>query len=131
MTLEILLVKNDSVIFRFPLDSVGDGLESLSDSEIERISALYTIGANRKRLKVMLEFAKGNEMRFSEVTQIVMNPKLAQDCLQPLLKEGLILHGERGSTYRASRRGLALVAAMTLGVGQMLDVLEQEMETGP
>ena len=130
MTLEILLVKNDSVIFRFPLDSVGDGLESLSDSEIERISALYTIGANRKRLKVMLEFAKGNEMRFSEVTQIVMNPKLAQDCLQPLLKEGLILHGERGSTYRASRRGLALVAAMTLGVGQMLDVLEQEMETG-
>jgi predicted transcriptional regulator len=131
MTLEILLVKNDSVLFRFPLDSVGDGLESLSDSEIERISALYTIGANRKRLKVMLELAKGNEMRFSEVMQIVMNPKLAQDCLQPLLKEGLVLHGERGSTYRASRRGLALVAAMTLGVGQMLDVLEQEMETGP
>ena len=93
MTLEILLVKNDSVLFRFPLDSVGDGLESLSDSEIERISALYTIGANRKRLKIMLELAKGNEMRFSEVMQIVMNPKLAQDCLQPLLKEGLVLHG--------------------------------------
>jgi predicted transcriptional regulator len=131
MTLEILLVRNDSVLFRFPLDSVGDGLESLSESEIERISALYTIGANRNRLKVMLELAKGNEMRFSEVMQIVMNPKIAQDCLQPLLKEGLVLHGERGSTYRASRRGVALVAAMTLGVGQMLDVLEHELEVLP
>jgi predicted transcriptional regulator len=129
MTLEILLIKNASVLFRFPLDSAGDGLESLSESEIDRISALYSIGANRKRLKVMLELAKGNEMRFSEVMQIVMNPKLAQDCLQPLLKEGLVLHGERGSTYRASRRGRALVAAMTLGVGEMLDVLERELET--
>src|SRR4029077_739055 len=108
MTLEILLVRDHKVLFRFPVAPKGVRSESLDDREIERVSALYAIGANQKRLKVMLEFAKGDELRFSDVMKIVMNPKLAQDCLRPLLKQGLVLHGERGSTYRASRRGVAL-----------------------
>lgn len=128
MPLEILLAKDDKVLFRFPL-AAGAGLsEPLEQDELDRLSDLLALGANRKRLRVMLELARGREMRFSDVMLIAMNPKLAQDCLQPLLQEGLVLHGERGSTYRASRRGAAFAVAMTVAVGKMLGVLEGEME---
>ncbi len=129
--LEILLVEDGKVLFRFPILEKGGSSQHMGDLEIGRLSDLCSVGANRKRLKVMLELAKGKEMLFSDVMQIVTNPKLAQDCLQPLLKEGLVLHGERGSAYRASRRGQALAVAMTIGLGRMLDVLENKMEKGP
>jgi len=128
--LEILLVEDGEVLFRFPVLEEGLHSETMDDLQIDRLSDLCSVGANRKRLKVMLELAKGKEMLFSDVMQIVTNPKLAQDCLQPLLKEGLVLHGGRGSTYRVSGRGQAFAVAMTIGMGGMLDVLENELEKG-
>jgi predicted transcriptional regulator len=126
MTLEIRLVKDDVVLLSLPVDPVGGVNGSLSDDELDRLSRLYSLGSSRKRLRVMLEFAKGREMRFSDVMQLVTNPKIAQDCLQPLLNDGLVLHGGRGSTYRTSRRGAAIAVAMTLVVGRMLDALGRE-----
>jgi predicted transcriptional regulator len=131
MTVEILLVRDEKVVFRLPLGGQAGDAPSLDDAELGRLSDLYAIGANRRRLRVMFELARGKEMRFSDVMQIVTNPKLAQDCLQPLLQEGLVLHGERGSSYRASRRGVVVGVAMTLGVGGMLDALERDLGDAP
>ncbi len=128
MVLQLLLVKDDKVLFRFPIRNRAPKTSDTSEGELDRLSTLCSIGANRKRLRVMLEFAKGKEMRFSEVLMLATNPKLAQDCLQPLVNEGLVLHGERGSTYRASARGVALAVTMTVGLGQVFGALQKELE---
>jgi hypothetical protein len=100
---------------------------SLDDREMRRLCAFYSMSANQKRLKVLMELAGGSELRFSDVMQIATNPKLAQDCLQPMLREGLVLHGGRGSGYRISERALPLVMTLTLGLAKLLAVLEQEI----
>lgn len=128
MALQLVLVRDNKVLFRFPIRNGAPAAAAPSDVEVDRLSNLCSIGANRKRLKVMLEFARGKEMRFSEILMLATNPKLAQDCLQPLMNEGLVLHGGRGSTYKASARGVALGLTMSVGLGQLFGVLQKELE---
>jgi hypothetical protein len=70
-------------------------------------------------------------MRFSDVLRAVTNPKLAQDCLQPLVKAGLVLHEERGSAYRASPRGRDNGVLLTSAISLVLEALDREPEGGP
>jgi len=127
MTLQICLLEDDRVLFALPLPwkSTAGQAFALTDEELERLSTLYSIGSNRKRLRVMVELAKGRELRFSDVMQIVTNPKLAQDSLQPMVREGLVLH-EKGLGYKPSEVGLKVLAVLTLGLGRILAVVERE-----
>ena len=129
MTLQLLLVRDDKVLHRFPVRTPTE-VAVASEKELDRLSSLCSLAANRKRLRVILEFAKGKEMRFSDVLLIAVNPKLAQDCLKPLLEEGMVFHGERGTAYRASSKGVALAVTMTVLLRQVLEVLEKELGEG-
>ncbi len=125
MTMQICLMEDEKVLFSLPLPSktAGELPLVLSETELDRLSTLYSIGSNRKRLRVMMEFAKGGELRFSEVMQIVTNPKLAQDSLQPLVKEGLVLH-QKGLGYKPSDAGLKVLLVLTVGLGRILALVE-------
>lgn len=131
MPLRICLMEDDRVLFSLPLpwrpsDAESPDLPfSLSEAELDRLASLYSIGSNRKRLRVMMELARGRELRFSDVMQIVTNPKLAQDSLQPMVREGLVLH-EKGMGYRPSAPGLRVLLLLTIGLGRMLVLLERE-----
>lgn len=131
MTMQLCLLDDEKVIFSLPLPwtATSDLPFLLSDSELERLSSLYSIGSNRKRLRVMMELAKGREVRFSDVMQIVTNPKLAQDSLQPMVKEGLVLH-EKGYGYRPSEMGVKVLLVLTLGFGRILALVEAQRGAG-
>lgn len=120
-------MEDNRVLFSLPLTSklAAEGRAGLSEADLDRLSKLYSIGSNRKRLRVMMEFAKGGELRFSDVMQLVTNPKLAQDSLQPMVKEGLVLH-EKGLGYRPSQNGLKILLVLTVGLGRIVALLEDE-----
>jgi len=120
-------MEDDRVLFSLPLTSklAAEGRAGLSETDLDRLSKLYSIGSNRKRLRVMMEFAKVGELRFSDVMQLVTNPKLAQDSLQPMVKEGLVLH-EKGLGYRPSQNGLKILLVLTVGLGRIVALLEDE-----
>jgi len=128
-----MLMRDDKVIFDLTLPESSEGLEgtlrpcAVAEREMERLCAFYSMGSNRKRLRVMTELARGGELRFSDVMQIATNPKLAQDCLQPMLREGLVVHGERGSGYRIPEKALPLMMTLTVGLARMLSVLDEEL----
>ena len=67
-------------------------------------------------------------MKFSDFLQLATNPKLVQDCIEPMVEEGMVLHGSRGSCYRQSERGVALAIVMTSGLARLMDYLDEEME---
>lgn len=100
----------------------------LTESELERLLSFYSLGSNEKRLRVMLELVQEGELRFSDVMRIATNPKLAQDCLQPMVKGGLVVHKGRGSGYRLSEKAAPIVLALTLGLAKMLSELKDEVE---
>jgi len=127
MTLQICLMDDDKVLFSLALPWRGSGElpYQLTETEVDRLSTLYSIGSNRKRLRVMMELAKGREVRFSDVMQLVTNPKLAQDSLQPMVREGLVLH-EKGLGYRPSGTGLKVLLLLTVGLGKILAIVEGE-----
>jgi hypothetical protein len=128
MTLQICLMEDDNVLFSLalPRRASGELPFLLSERELDRLSTLYSIGSNRKRLRVMMELAKGGELRFSEVMQLVTNPKLAQDSLKPMVGAGLVLH-EKGLGYKPSETGLRVLLVLTLGLGRILALVEGEM----
>jgi predicted transcriptional regulator len=131
MGIELQLVKDGRVLFRLPVRAMGEEVEEaveLDEEEIERLAELYSIAANQKRLRVMLELMKRGEMSFSEILRIAMNPKLVQDCMEPMVREGLVIHKGRGSGYRPSERGAAFAITMTAGFAKLLEVLESELE---
>jgi hypothetical protein len=132
MTLKICLIEDEKVLFSLalPWKTKGELPFTLSEGELEKLSTLYSIASNRKRLRVMMELAKGNEMRFSDVMQLVTNPKLAQDSLQPMVREGLVLH-ERGLGYRPSGPGVKVLLVLTLGLGRILALLDSEKGGSP
>ena len=132
MTLRICLVEDERVLFSLPLPWSGsrDLPIALSESDLDRLSRLYSIGSNRKRLRVMMELAKGGEIRFSDVMQLVTNPKLAQDSLRPMVKEGLVLH-EKGFGYKPSDSGLKVLLILTVGLGRILALIDGEPGVKP
>ncbi len=130
-----MLVDEGKVLFEYELSPrLGDRNLSrsveLAEGELERLSTYYSMGSNQRRLRVMTELAKGVELRFSDIMQIATNPKLAQDCLRPMLKEGLVVHGKRGSGYQISEKALPLVVFLTVGFGKVLSVLERDIAAG-
>jgi hypothetical protein len=132
MTLQLCLMEDDKVLFTLPLPwkTAGELPFVLSEDELDRLSTLYSIGSNRKRLRVMMELAKGGELRFSDVMQLVTNPKLAQDSLQPMVREGLVLH-QKGLGYRPSETGLKVLLVLTVGFGRILALVEGESGRRP
>ncbi len=129
MTMRLCLMEDEKVLFSLPLAwrSGAEPSFALTGEELDRLSNLYAVGSNRKRLGVMLELVKGRELRFSDVMQLVTNPKLARDSLQPMVEEGLVLH-EKGMGYRPSETGLRVLLVLTLGFGKILALIEGERE---
>ncbi len=125
------LLRDGKVLFRWPIRAGGEEVSELAaeidDGDIERLANLYSIGANERRLRVMLELMRQGEMSFSELLRVAVNPKLVQDCMNPLLEEGMVIHERKGAPYRTSERGAVLAITMTAGVSRLLDVLEEEM----
>lgn len=125
MTMQLCLIEDEKIVFSLPLPWTGSQELplQLTEAEIERLSSLYSIGSNKKRLRVMMELAKGREVRFSDIMQIVTNPKLAQDSLQPMVREGLVLH-EKGYGYAPSETGLKVLLVLTVGFGRILALID-------
>ncbi len=125
-------MKDGNVLFRWPIHAYGEEVSEMvaeiDDEDIEKLANLYSIGANEKRLRVMLELMRQGEMSFSELLRVAVNPKLVGDCMNPLLKEGMVIHERRRAPYRTSEKGAVLAITMTAGVARLLDVLDEEME---
>jgi hypothetical protein len=123
--MQLCLIEDEKVLFSLPLPWTGSQELplQLSEADIERLTSLYSIGSNKKRLRVMMELAKGREVRFSDIMQIVTNPKLAQDSLQPMVREGLVLH-EKGYGYTPSEAGLKVLLVLTIGFGRILALID-------
>jgi len=128
--LELQILKNGRVLFRLPIqgpeERAREFANEIDEGDIEKLANLYSIGANERRLRVMLELTRQGEMSFSEILRLAVNPKLVRDCVEPLMREGMVIHERRREPYRASERGRILAATMTAGVARLLDVLEEE-----
>lgn len=128
--LELRLVKDNCVLFNVPVwDSEGSVAidPELGEEEIGQLIELYSVAANGRRLRMMVELMKRGEMRFSDILELALNPKLVKDCMEPMVKAGLVIHEGRGKPYRPSELGTAIVIAMTSGMGRLLDAMEEEM----
>ena len=64
-------------------------------------------------------------MRFSDLLQVALNPKIVQDCMEPMMNEGYVLHEGKG--YRPSEKGFALLLTMTTGFNKILESLDEEV----
>ena len=131
MKLELQLLRDGRVLFRWPIqaaeEGVGDFAGEIDEEDIEKLANLYSIGANERRLRVMSELMRQGEMSFSELLKVAMNPKLVRDCMEPLLREGMVIHERKRAPYRTSEKGAILALTMTAGVARLLDVLEEEL----
>jgi len=131
LALELRLVRDNRVLFSVPVYdpegtvSVGPELE---EEEMGQLIGLYSIAANGRRLRMMVELMKRGEMRFSDMLELALNPKLVRDCVEPMVKAGLVIHEGRREPYRPSELGTAVAIAMTSGMGKLLEALEEEME---
>ncbi len=132
MTLELRLVKDGKVLFNLPIEGParvsGLYMSDVDHEDIQRLADLYSIAANQRRLRIMVELMRKGEMRFSELLEFATNPKLVRDCMEPMVREGMVIHEHRGSGYRPSETGVALVMTMTAGLSKLLEVLDQEEE---
>ncbi len=131
MTIELRLVRDGKTIFSMPIHSSSEDADSvmldLEDADMERLADLYSLAANGRRLRIMHELAKRGEMRFSDILQIAMNPKIVHDFLEPMVREGIVVHEGKRTGYRPSTKGFAYVS-LTTGLSRILELLEEEME---
>ncbi len=129
MVTEIQLIRDGRVLFRVPIPSAEDKPEraelDLDDQSIEKLVSIFDIASNERRLRLMLELARRGEMTFSDMVQISVNPKLVAESIEPMMREGMVLHGERGSCYKYSQMGTILAYTMTAGFGRLLVALEE------
>ncbi|HUI86665.1 MAG TPA: hypothetical protein VLY21_05895 [Nitrososphaerales archaeon] len=131
MTLELRLVRGNTVLFSVPVyDPEGTVAveRDIEEEDFGQLTDLYSMAANGRRLRMMVELMKRGEMRFSDMMELALNPKLVKDCVEPMVKAGLVTHEGRGTPYRPTEMGVAIVIAMTSGMGRFLDALEEEME---
>lgn len=123
-------MRDDRVLFSVPVwDSEGSVAvkQELEDEELGQLIDLYSIAANGRRLRMMVELMKRGEMRFSDMLELALNPKLVKDCVEPMVKAGLVIHENRREPYRPSELGTAIAIAMTTGMGRLIEALEEEM----
>lgn len=120
------------ILFRAPIEGLrdeGDRLAlELNEAEIGRLASIYSIAANERRLRIMLELMRRGEMQFSDLLDVAENPKLVSDCMKPLMEEGMVIHKKWGSSYRTTTTGTAFAMAMTTGLAKLLEFLEEETE---
>ena len=132
MGTEIQLIKDGKVLFRIPIPSAEDRPDisdfDVDEESIGKLVNIYSIASNEKRLRLMLELARRGEMRFSDMLEIAVNPKLLSESIIPMLKEGIVLHEGRGSCYKSSEMGTILAFTMTAGLGRLLTALDEEPE---
>jgi hypothetical protein len=131
LALELRLVKDDRVLFSVPVwDPEGSvAVEpELEEEEFGQLTRLYAIAANGRRLRIMVELMRRGEMRFSDMLELALNPKLVKDCVEPMVKAGLVIHEGRREPYRPSELGTAVVIAMTSGMGRLLEAMEEGLE---
>jgi len=131
LALELRLVRDNKVLFSVPVYDPEGPVEvghDLQEEDFGQLTDLYSIAANGRRLRMMVELMKRGEMRFSDMMELALNPKLVKDCVEPMMKAGLVVHEGRGEPYRPSELGTAIAIAMTSGMGRLLEALEEEME---
>ena len=131
MTIELRLVRDGKTIFSIPIHSSSEGADrgrlEMEDDDMERLADLYSIAANERRFRIMHELTRRGEMKHSDILRIAMNPKFVHDCINPMVEEGIVIHGKKGTGYRPSNKGFAYVT-LTTGLSRILELLEEEME---
>ena len=131
MTIELRLVRDGKTIFNIPIHSSSEGADrgklEMEDDDMERLADLYSIAANERRFRIMHELTRRGEMKHSDILRIAMNPKFVHDCINPMVEEGIVIHGKKGTGYRPSNKGFAYVT-LTTGLSRILELLEEEME---
>jgi predicted transcriptional regulator len=131
MTIELRLVRDGKTIFSFPINSSSDeadrGKLELEEDDMERLADLYSIAASERRFRIMHELARRGQMKHSDILRIAMNPKFVQDCINPMVEGGIVIHEGRHTGYRPSSKGFAYVT-LTTGLSRILELLEEEME---
>ena len=125
-------MRDKRVLFRVPIEGVCDeggrlALE-VDEEEIGRLAGIYSIAANERRLRIMLELMRRKEMQFSDLLEVAENPKLVSDCMKPLMEEGMVVHKKWGSSYKTTATGAALALVMTTGLAKLLEFLEEEAQ---
>jgi DNA-binding transcriptional ArsR family regulator len=132
MTLEMRVVKDGEVLFAVPLDYPVEEARrpelDLDEDDIERLANIYSIAANERRLRAMVELIQKGEMSFSELLEVALNPKTVRDWMTPMVKEGMVTHEGRRTPYKPSFGGVVMTMTMTAGLSKLLDFLEQEEE---
>ena len=117
MSLELALVRNGKVVFRSPIIAPGMGeVNEIESSDFQRLAEIFFLASNEGRLRLMNELMRRQETRFTELLRIVVNPKLAKDCVEPMVKAGLLVHKSKGSTYKPSPRGAIVISTLTWGL---------------
>ncbi|MDV3244387.1 MAG: hypothetical protein LYZ66_04335 [Nitrososphaerales archaeon] len=128
-TLELRVVKDNKVLFTVPLEysgqEEGEPYEYADEEDIEKLASIYSIVANEGRLRMIMELMRRGEMSFSELLKVAMNPKLVRDCMNPMVREGIVIHEKRRAPYRPSFRGMAMATTMITGITKLMEYLEE------
>jgi predicted transcriptional regulator len=125
--LELMLSVDGTVVLRAPLYPVPlASLRSLElTTQFSELAEIFSVAANEKRLRVMIELLKRPETRFTDLLQVAVNPKLVRDCLGPMMRAGLVTHAGKGSAYLLSGKGRVVVSTLTEGVTGILRAAEE------
>ncbi len=126
------VVKDNKVLFTVPLEYSGEGegepYQYADEEDIEKLASIYSIVANQRRLRMIMELMRRGEMSFSELLKVGLNPKLVRDCMNPMVREGIVIHEKKRAPYRASFSGMAMATTMITGITKLLEYLEEEGE---
>src|SRR5438034_9218211 len=104
MTIELRLVRDGKTIFSIPIDSSGEGADKgkleLEEDDMERLADLYSVAANERRFRIMHELTRRGEMKHADILRIAMNPKVDDDCINPMVEGGIVMHEGKGAGER-------------------------------
>jgi len=130
--LELRLVRDNKVLFSVPLvyarQETSEADLDIDEEDFERLASLYSIGANERRLRIMVELMRRGEMSFSDLLEVALNPKLVRDCMNPMVREGIVIHERKRAPYKPSFRGVVMATTMTAGLAKLLEFVEEEGE---
>ena len=121
-------MKDKRVVYRTPILSpgfIGGGGFEASEADLRKLAEIFSIAANERRLRLMIEMMRRPETRFTDLLRVGINPKLVIDYLEPMVDLGLLIHESKGSTYRPSRKGVLVITTLTQGLTGLLEVAER------